>query len=148
MPETIPPDVWPGESAIREADALLPGHDYLEEAAYLVSRGVRPLALAGHCRRDPDVMLRVRTRLAIAAQRFDVLVFVQPEPRLPDSAAFGFAAHRWVIDLLGWLDAPEVPRARAHEILGLLLGYSAPAIARHQEREGLWEPDAGEVQGG
>jgi hypothetical protein len=44
-----------------------------------------------------------------------------------------------VIDCLQWLLTADVLPARRHEILGLLLGYSPTAIARHQEREGLWE---------
>lgn len=52
--------------------------------------------------------------------------------------AYGYAAHRWAIDLLTWLLAGDgrTTGPRRHEILGLLLGYSAAAIARHQELSG------------
>lgn len=124
-------------SDMQEADDLLSNTDALSEAAYLVSRGVRPLALVGHCPDRPNVMLRIRGRLAAAAQRFDALVFIVPESG--GSAAFGYAAHRWVIDLLTWALSDGVPPERKHEILGLLLGYSPAAIARHQERDhGSW----------
>lgn len=130
MPDTLASDM-------READGLLPSNDALEEAAYLISRGVRPLALVGHCPAREGVMLRVRTRLSTAALPFDALTFVIREGH--GSAAFGYAAHRWVIDLLGWVLSDEVPPARKHEVLGLLLGYSPSAIARHQEGDGLHE---------
>lgn len=115
-------------------DAGLPSEDALAEAAYLVSRGVRPMALAGHCDPHPMVMLRARTRLSTAsmlhgtAQR--VIPFVIEEK---DSASCGYAARSWVIDLFRWACLPEIPPRRRHEILGLLLGYSAEAIGAHQE---------------
>lgn len=136
MPESAMP-----APDILEADSLLPSSDYLTEASYLVSRGVRPLALVGHCPAQSLLMLRVRTRLAMARYQFDTIPFVVPER--DGGAAFGYAANRWVIDLLTWALSGDVPPARKHEILGLLLGYSATAIARHQEGDGLWEPDAG-----
>jgi hypothetical protein len=127
------------EAGMLRADGHLPSRDALEEAAYLVSRGVRPLALAGHCPADPVMMLRARTVLSTVAMRLDVITFVIIEADHPQNASFGYAAHRWVIDLLEWACSPDVPRARKHEVLGLLLGYSPAAIARHQESDGLWE---------
>lgn len=110
-------------------DAGLPPDSQLEEAAYLVSRGVRPMALAGTCAADPMVMLRVSTRLATAAMRFDALPFVID---FGDGRAdCGYAAAKWVIDLYEatWRDR----HPHRHQITGLLLGYSPSAIARHEE---------------
>lgn len=127
------------EEQMLRADNYVPSHDALEESAYLISRGVRPLALVGHCPAEPVTMLRVRTVLATAAMRFDAIPFILVEADRPESASFGYAAHRWVIDLLEWVYSRGVPKARKHQVLGLLLGYSPSAIARHQELDGLWE---------
>jgi hypothetical protein len=128
------------EADMLRAGKYLPSRDALEEAAYLISRGVRPLALMGHCPAEPAVMLlRVRTVLATATERFDAIPFILVEADRPQSASFGYAAHRWVIDLLEWVYSRGVPKARKHQVLGLLLGYSPSAIARHEESDGLWE---------
>lgn len=126
------------EEDLQAADGFVPHGDVLSNEAYLISRGVRPMALLGHCPGDPLVMTRARTLLSAGRQGFDVLVFIFRET--PDSAVFGYASHRWVISLLEWAVSPGVPPSRKHEILGLLLGYSPAAIARHQESDGLWEP--------
>ena len=110
-------------------DAGLPGNDVLLEHAYLVSRGVRPMALAGHCPADPMVMLRASTRLSTAAIGQDVLPFVIDNG--DGTASCGYAAARWVIDLFESAFRDKHPNR--HQILGLLLGYSVPAISRHEE---------------
>lgn len=126
------------EADLIAGDAYLPPRDVLHNEAYLVSRGVRPLALAGHCPADPLIMLRVKQGLHRVRQAEMVIPFVFPEGDPGGMAAFGYASHRWCIDLLEWVLSGEVPPARKHEMLGLLLGYSPSAIARHQETEGLW----------
>jgi hypothetical protein len=120
------------------ADQYVPARAELDNEAYLVSRGVRPLALIGHCPSDPLVMCRVKTLLSRVRQAELVLPFIFTEGDHPEQAAFGYAAHRWVIDHLEWALGAALPAARRHEILGLLCGYSPAAIARHQEQEGLW----------
>lgn len=127
------------EADLVAGDAYLPPRDVLDNEAYLVSRGVRPMALAGHCPADPLIMLRVKQGLRRVRQAQLVIPFVFPESGDRGSAAFGYASHRWCIDLLEWVLSGEVPPVRKHEMLGLLLGYSPSAIARHQEAEGLWE---------
>lgn len=129
------------EADLTAGDACLPPRQTMNHEAYLISRGVRPVALIGHCPPDPLVMVRVRTRLHEARDGLDVLTFVLPDHSPGGHAAFGYASHRWAVNLLAWLYSGEVPRPRVHEILGLLLGYSAPAIGRHQESDGLWEFD-------
>lgn len=134
-----------GESAITEADlvaadACVPSREVLDNEAYLVSRGVRPVALLGHCPAEPVIMLRVRTLIGYARLASHVIPFIFPEGEGTESAAFGYAQHRWSVDLLEWALTAAVPPVRKHEILGLLCGYSAAAIARHQEADGMWEP--------
>lgn len=137
------PDAEPVSLAdMHRADQYLPRLDVLDNEAYLVSRGARPLALVGHCPAEPVLMLRVRTVLCEARQAELVLPFIFPEGDCPGQAAFGYAAHRWVIDHLEWALGAGLPPARRHEILGMLCGYSPAAIARHQEREGLWSYEA------
>ena len=120
------PDPIPGWG---DDSAGLPSDEFLEESAYLVSRGVRPMALAGTCEAGPMVMLRASTRLGTAAMRFDALPFVIDfgEGR----ADCGYATAKWVIDLYEatWRDRSPF----RHQITGLLLGYSPSAIARHEE---------------
>jgi hypothetical protein len=128
------------DADLSAADEYVPSWRELDNEAYLVSRGVRPLALVGHCPADPVVMLRVRTLLNRARQAGEVIAFIVTEGGAGEGmAAFGYAAHRWAVDLLEWALSGAIPPARKHEILGLLCGYSPAAIARHQEREGMWE---------
>jgi hypothetical protein len=110
-------------------DVGLPGDDALTEAAYLVARGVRALALAGHCRADPMVMLRASTRLSVAAGGDGALPFVIDFG--DGSASCGYAAAKWAIDLFESVVRDKHPHR--HQILGLLLGYSPAAISRHEE---------------
>ena len=145
MAETIPDQLDPSGLAslpmpagMTAADQYVPSRAELDNEAYLVSRGVRPLALAGHCPARPLVMCRVKTLLYRARQAELVIPFIFAEGGNPGSAAFGYASHRWVIDMLEWALDGGVPPSRKHEILGLLCGYSPSAIARHQESGGLW----------
>ena len=141
-------------TAIEDVDALLPSDEVLANEAYLVARGVRPLALidrqvpAGETR-----AIRYRTRLERAAQGSpEAVAFVVVTRAAPGSVIGGYAAHGWVIDLLKWALSPEVPGARSHEILGLLgllLGYSPQEIADHQERyRGMWDLAGGPAGSG
>jgi len=127
------------EAHLIAGNEYLPSRDLLDAEAYLVSRGVRPVALIGHCPADPIIMLRIKGGLHKARQAQLVIPFIFAEGGEPGSAAFGYASHRWCIDLLEWAMSAAVPSARKHEILGLLLGYSPSAIARHQETAGPWE---------
>lgn len=144
-PKTIPDPADPSGLAslpmpdeMARADQYVPSRAELDNEAYLVSRGVRPLALAGHYPAVPLVMCRVKTLLHRARQSELVIPFIFAEGGDPGSAAFGYASHRWCIDLLEWALDGGVPPDRKHEILGLLLGYSPSSIARHQERGELW----------
>jgi hypothetical protein len=109
--------------------------DLLRELAYGVARGVRSLAIAGTCAAEHDAMLVVQTRLENQGEP-GAIAFVCP--RGDDGLAdYGYAAAAWVIDLYRWvIGAPEdvvAPRHR-HRVVGLLLGYSAQAIASYEEQ--------------
>jgi hypothetical protein len=119
-------------------------HD-LRDAAYLISRGVRPMALLGSCSSDEAVMGTVYTILINAAGTPLAEPFVLPSGAYPGRASYGYAARAWVTDLLEFAESDAVPLRRREEITGLLCGYSPDAIARHQERRHLvrWAPAFG-----
>jgi hypothetical protein len=102
--------------------------DLIREHAYLVARGVRSLAIIGECSADTVTMLRTATRI-------ETLSVPGAIPFVCDCkngvAEYGFAAEPWTVDLFEWLmtaDVNAVPAEHRHRVLGLLLGYSAPAI--------------------
>jgi hypothetical protein len=109
--------------------------DVLRELAYGVARGVRPLALAGSCAAEHDAMLVVQTRLESQGEP-GAIAFVCP--RGDDGLAdYGYAAAAWVIDLYRWVvgaTEDEVPSKHRHRVVGLLLGYSVPAVANYEEQ--------------
>jgi hypothetical protein len=116
------------------SEIRLPSDDVLAEQAYLVSRGVRPLSLAGHCHINgdgPDDLLRVATHLERHAGG-NVVPFVVDHG--DGVASFGYSESRWALDLYEWtVKDPSVPQEQRHRIIGLLLGYGAPAVSRHEE---------------
>ncbi len=106
--------------------ADLPSADLVREQAYLVSRGVRPMALLGTTAPDDA---EVRSLLELHGQHHPgALPFVVP---LVGGWAFGFAAAAWCVDLYVW--AQGQPEAQRERIEGLLLGYGAREIERHEE---------------
>lgn len=116
----------------------IPNDDVLFEAAYLVARGVRCIAYVGTCTPTTEIMDRTWSKLANASSKYGasprVIPFVFPEDHEPARAVCGYAAKQWCVDLLQWTYSIKQDRHHAHEIMGLLLGYSAEAIAEHHER--------------
>ena len=113
----------------------LPSEDVLREQAYLVARGVRPLSLAGHCHPGdmPDLLLRIATQLERHAEARSIPFVVDHGDGV---ASYGYAESRWALDLYEWsVRDPSVPQEQRHRIIGLLLGYGAPAVS-HYEEEG------------
>jgi hypothetical protein len=107
--------------------------DYIEEHAYLVERGVRPLALVGHVPNDKPSMLQAASKLETISVNMRVVPFVVA--RRDGFADCGFAAAKWVVDLYTWVvQSKTVPKRHLHRIRGLLLSYSAEAIRTHDER--------------
>ena len=120
-----------------DAEVFLP---HCDEQAYLVSRGVRSLALLDSIERSDVTMRQAFDYLHEAASRWDnVIPFVLPRGDM-ECAMTGFAAEPWVIDLLAW--SYRQPLRQHHQILGLLLGYSAKAIAKHDVSEFVGMPRA------
>ena len=109
----------------------------IQEQAYLVSRGVRPLALLDTCDLDETVMANRFVQLNQLAEKYTVIPFVLPRKDFP-CAMTGYAAASWVVDLLAW--SYEQPLHQHHRIIGLLLGYSVSAIAEHDAREFSGKP--------
>jgi hypothetical protein len=112
----------------------LPCDEVLAEQAYLVARGVRQLSLAGHCHLpegDPASLLAVATRIERYTEP-NVIPFVVDHGN--GVASYGYSESRWVLDLYEWaVKDPSVPQEQRHRIIGLLLGYGAPAVSRHEE---------------
>ena len=115
----------------------------VQEQAYLVSRGVRPLALLDTCDLDETVMATRFVWLNQLAGKYTVIPFVLPREDFP-CAMTGYAAAPWVVDLLAW--SYKQPLRQHHRIIGLLLGYSANAIAEHDAREFAGKPITDEAR--
>jgi hypothetical protein len=115
-------------------ETALPSEEVLREQAYLVSRGVRPLSLAGHRHTNgdgPDDLLRVATHLERHAGA-NVVPFVIDHG--DGVASYGYAESRWALDLYEWaVKDPDVPQEQRDRIIGLLLGYGTPAVSRYEE---------------
>ena len=108
--------------------------DYLAEHAYLVERGVRPMAIVDHVVGDSLAFLQAVSKLEIVSVHMTVIPFVIV--RRDGMADCGFAAARWVIDLYEWMvKSDAVPDEQAHRIRGLLLGYNPAASRAHDERD-------------
>lgn len=103
------------------------------ENGYLVSRGVRPLALVGTVEAEAVAMLQMHARLSTfsfgTSQLAAPIPFVLPGK---ERAQVGFASRGWVVDTLKWV-LGNVPAPHQHRLLGLLLGYSEDAVAAHDE---------------
>ena len=100
----------------------------IREHAYLVSRGVRPLAIVGHCSDDPLAMLRTATKIEALACEGAIPFVSDAHDGIVD---FGYAASRRVIDLFCWLRSANeeaVPEEHRDRILGVLLGYGVDAV--------------------
>ncbi len=115
-----------------EGDEFLPSNDLLSEQSYLVSRGVRPMALVGHCSAEQLVMLRVATRLERQAEP-TTLPFVIDHG--DGTASYGYAAARWVLDLYEWIVTDKhIPQEQRERVHGLLLGYASSAISQYEDQ--------------
>jgi hypothetical protein len=106
--------------------------DLVREHAYLVARGVRPLAIIGECSADTVTMMRAATRIeALSVPGAIPFVFDCKD----GAAEYGYAAESWVVDLFEWLmtaTRDAVPTEHRHHVLGLLLGYSPAAVREFQ----------------
>lgn len=105
------------------------------ENAYLVSRGVRLMALVDTVYDGPEEAQRAYDRAYDVASESGAMHALVPIPfaiqseRFDKAVHIGFAAHEWVIDMYRWALSEEVSEENFHRIRGLLLGYSGDAIA-------------------
>ena len=113
--------------------ALGVSNDVIIEQSYLVARGVRPLALLGHVENDPLLMLEVATRIETLAEK-NVTPFVLD--RGDGMADVGYAAAPWVADTFRWASR-EAASPHANRVIGILLGYSADAIADFESQQSI-----------
>lgn len=120
-----------GDSAVGD-DALDAPDDTIREHALLIARGVRPMALVDVLHiTDQAAADKVHMQLMRYASEAggDILPFVV---KSNDVLSYcGFAAASWVIDLMQF--AVTDAGCRKHQIIGLLLGYSASAIQYHED---------------
>jgi hypothetical protein len=100
----------------------------VRDASYLVARGVRPLAIVGEGAADDVVMIRAMTVLGRHSDDRAIRFVVDHHD---GTASWGYAAAAWVVELYKWVRVEEKDESRRHQVLGLLLGYSPDAIARH-----------------
>ena len=109
--------------------------DLARQQAYLVSRGVRPMALLPEVGKEPiEVQCAFFRIQELAAGLGTVIPFVWERPD-HDCTDVGYVSHSWVLDLHKWLHEADVPTRQYHRIMGLLLGYSPEAIAQHDNVE-------------
>ena|GEM_PF-6097701 len=122
----------PGPIRIGHDQVQVPTNDSvtgaIEDAAYLVARGVRPLAIVGEGITDRLGMVRAMTVLGQYSDDRAIRFVVDHKD---GTASWGYAAAAWVVDLYRWVRLEEKDESRRHQVLGLLLGYGPEAIARH-----------------
>ena len=107
----------------------------LADAAWLISRGVRPLAqaAAGLLTDLPEGGLDWLSQLVEEEAYHGVhKVILTTE----DTYEVFYAAEEWVLDIYVWSCSEVVPGKHSEAISGLLLGYSPYAIAAFLKREG------------
>ena len=120
------------ESTCVDPDPFNPSKELVEEQAYLVARGVRPMALLGRVEPEEHAMLAAFITMSSMVNHssgmpINPIPFVVPTQD-GSRADVGFAAEPWVIDLLKWA-RDNVSEPHLSRIVGLLLGYSPAAIA-------------------
>lgn len=122
---------------------MLPSNDVIREHAYLVSRGVRLLAVCGTIDDSERNKAAMRDKLKDAAVESAGSQDIVPIPFLvdhPDSprVTVGFASHTWVIDAYEWIQRGSVPSEMVCRIIGLLHGYSGEAISQFERNQTGW----------
>ena len=111
--------------------------DTVKSEAYLVSRGVRPLALVGEVEADPMAMLKAFNKVSYATNGMrdcsgNPVIPVVAERKGEQTAYVGYAARGWVVETFKWV-IDNVPQPHLNRLLGLLLGYSVDAIVSNEE---------------
>lgn len=111
-----------------------PTSEIIQEHLYLVDRGVRALALIGHCEAEKDTMFRIYSILDCESRHGSIPFVIDRGDGLAD---FGYGSAAWTVDLYRWAvtENGSVPDRQRSRILGLLLGYSIDSIARFEEAQ-------------
>ena len=104
----------------------------------MISRGVRPLSLIGTIVNDPYEVDRTYDKMCFIASGTGGTQDVIPIPiailcTINNRVHIGFAAYEWVVEIYRWLLNGELPQKNLNRIRGLLLGYSASAIASFEK---------------
>lgn len=105
--------------------------ELIENEAYLVERGVRPLALLETCEADETMRLKILTRLKSVCYKMDVIPFVID--RGDGATEYGIASSGWALNLYKWLLTTQIPQVQKDRICGLLFGYSIQSISRFDD---------------
>ncbi len=108
----------------------------LHDAAWLVSRGVRPLATVEPTV-APDAESLAESWRDLEAEAVEgAIPFVIERPG--GRAIRGYAAQPWAVELARWLvgSGDTIPERHRDEIWGLLFGYGAEAIGRFSSSGG------------
>lgn len=117
----------------------------VHENAYLLSRGVRLMALLDVIHNDDHEACRAYDRAFDITSGLGAMHALIPIPfaiqsnRFDKSVHVGFASHEWVIDMYRWALSGEMSEENFHRVRGLLLGYSGSAIAAF-ERVQIGQP--------
>lgn len=120
---------------------MFPSDDVIREHYYIVSMGVRPMALIGEIESHPIKIQNFYNKLSCLAWEEGVgssapgvrpIAFVIKEKE-GVWARYGYAASGWIPETFKWLLDNATPD-HLHRIVGLLLGYSLASIAMHDER--------------
>ena len=130
-------NLWGINGRTKGHEQDLPSDELMREQAYLVSRGVRSLAILGTIENSSENSAVAYERMADIATESAGSQAIVPIPFLvekpgPNRISFGFASYTWVVNVYQWLSHDPVPPTMVSRILGLLLGYSAEAIAEYE----------------
>lgn len=130
-------------------DVKIPSDEILRVHYYMVSLGVRPMALIGAIEAHPIKIQNLYSKLSCLAWEEGVgggspgvrpIAFVIQEEE-GVWARYGYAASGWIPETFKWL-SDRVDSEHCHRLIGLLLGYSVESITMHDERRrGAIYPD-------
>lgn len=111
--------------------------DVIARDMFLISHGVRHLAICGYIDNDPLTMSRMHRMLSntiaydCGGTCAPAIPFVCPDRM--NGASCGFASHPWIIETLEWVQNNAEGEHR-DRLIGLLLGYHPDAI----ENDAKW----------
>jgi len=105
----------------------LPSVEVMSGQAYLVTRGLRLLAIVGTVKNVPEVAADLRQILyeiaveSAASQASVLIPFLAQSPNI-NRVEIGHASHGWVVGVYERLLRSTVPEQMVSSVMGLLLG--------------------------